>query len=92
MTFEGQMRGHCGTISDFWRSLGVSLEDSCIASWFCWQNTGGCWVQLLMTQVGLSGLAGSWRAVLGLYCKLIKMLTPWLRWSALGRVIGRYLS
>ena len=34
-------------------------------------------MQLLMTQVGLSGLAGCWRAVVGVYCKLVLLAEHW---------------
>ena len=36
-------------------------------------------MQLLITQVGLNGLAGCWRAVVGLYCKLVLLAEHW-RW------------
>ena len=34
-------------------------------------------MQLLMTQVGLIGLAGCWRAVVGLYCKKVLLAEHW---------------
>ena len=34
-------------------------------------------MQLLMTQNGLSWLADCWRAVVGLYCKLILLAENW---------------
>ena len=34
-------------------------------------------MQLLMNQVGLSGLAGCWRAVVGLYCKQVLLAEHW---------------
>ena len=83
MTFVGHLGGPWGTMGDFCRSLGgLSLKDRCTASWFCWQKFGGCWLQLLMTQVGLSGLAGCWRAVVGLYCKLVLLAEHWRRLGA----------
>ena len=35
-------------------------------------------MQLLMTQVGLSGLAGCWRSVVGVYCKLALLAEHWM--------------
>ena len=34
-------------------------------------------MQPTMTQVGLSGLAGCWRAVVGVYCKLVLLAEHW---------------
>ena len=34
-------------------------------------------MQLLMAQVGLSGLAGDWRAVVRVYCKLVLLAEHW---------------
>ena len=34
-------------------------------------------MQLLVTQVGLSGLADCWRAVVGFYCKLVLLAEHW---------------
>ena len=34
-------------------------------------------MQLMMTQVGLSGMAGCWRAVAGVYCKLVPLAEHW---------------
>ena len=34
-------------------------------------------MHLMTTQVGLSGLAGSWRAVVGVYCQLIPLAEHW---------------
>ena len=34
-------------------------------------------MQLLMTQVGLNGLACCWRAVVGLYCKQVLLAEHW---------------
>ena len=34
-------------------------------------------MQLMMTQVGLSGMAGCWRAVVGVYCKLVPLAEHW---------------
>ena len=34
-------------------------------------------MQLMMTQVGLNGLAGCWRAVVGVYCKLVPLAEHW---------------
>ena len=34
-------------------------------------------MQLLMAQVGLSGLAGNWRAVVRVYCKLVLLAEHW---------------
>ena len=34
-------------------------------------------MQLLMAQVGLSGLAGDWRAVVKVYCKLVLLAEHW---------------
>ena len=31
----------------------------------------------MMTQVGLSGLAGCWRALVGVYCKLVPLAEHW---------------
>ena len=39
-------------------------------------------MQLLITQVGLNGLAGCWRAVVGLYCKLVLLAEHWRRLGA----------
>ena len=39
-------------------------------------------MQLLMTQVGLSGLNGCWRAVVRVYCKLVLLAEHWRRWGA----------
>ena len=34
-------------------------------------------MQLLMAQVGLSGLVGDWRAVVKVYCKLVLLAERW---------------
>ena len=34
-------------------------------------------MQLLMAQVGLSALAGGWRAVVRVYCKLVLLAEHW---------------
>ena len=34
-------------------------------------------MHLLMTQVGLCGLADRWRAVMGFYCKLVLLAEHW---------------
>ena len=34
-------------------------------------------MQLLVTQVGLSGLADCWRAVVRVYCKLVLLAEHW---------------
>ena len=34
-------------------------------------------MQLLMAQVGLSGLTGDWRAVVRVYCKLVLLAEHW---------------
>ena len=34
-------------------------------------------MQLLMAQVGLSGLTGDWRAVVRFYCKLVLLAEHW---------------
>ena len=39
-------------------------------------------MQLLKTQFGLIGLAGCWRAVVGLYCKLVLLAEHWRRLGA----------
>ena len=52
------------------------------ASWFCWQDTGDCLVQLLMAQVGLSRLAADWRAVFRVYCNLVLLAEHWRLFGA----------
>ena len=37
---------------------------------------------MLATQLGLFGLAGCWRAVVGLYCKLVLMSELWRQLGA----------
>ena len=39
-------------------------------------------MQLLMTPVGLRGLAGCWRAVVWVYCKLVLLAEHWRRLGA----------
>ena len=39
-------------------------------------------MQLMMTKVGLSLLAGCWRAVVGVYCKLVLRAEHWRLLSA----------
>ena len=39
-------------------------------------------MQLLMTQVGLSGLAGCWTEVVRVYCKLILLAEHWRLFGA----------
>ena len=39
-------------------------------------------MQLLTTQIGLSGLAGCWKAVVGVYCKLVPLAEHWRLLSA----------
>ena len=39
-------------------------------------------MQLLMTQVGLSGLADCWRAVVRVYCKQVLLAKHWRRLGA----------
>ena len=42
-------------------------------------------MQLLVTQVGLSGLTDCWRAVARVYCKLVLLAE---RWRLLGAAAG----
>ena len=39
-------------------------------------------MQMLVTQVSLSGLAGCWRAVVRVYCKLVLLAEHWRRLGA----------
>ena len=41
-------------------------------------------MQLMMTQVGLSGMAGDWRAVVGVHCKLVLLAEHWRLLGAAG--------
>ena len=45
-------------------------------------------MQLLMTQVGLSGLAGCWSAVVGLFWKLVLLKEQWSLFGAAADVSG----
>ena len=79
-------------MAEHWRLLGAATDDSGWPEWAGWLLEGSSgavlqagsadrtletWVQLIMTEVGLSGMAGCWRPAVGVPFKLFPLVEHW---------------